>query len=238
MSSSKKQQPKRRRNGEGTIYQLKNGKWVAQVPINGIRKTVASGYDFDKVNAEYERVKVELRNQSYIGKNNKTIGAILEENLQNKERSNKICQSTILRNRETANVIFKDGLSKMCVQQVTRQDIQNFLNNVAQEYSNSYIDKIHIQLSNVMATALDDELIKKNPFISKTGITKPKSAKPDKVIDALTIEEHKAFLEQLKKKDYKYKDIFYVLFETGMRVRRGISTTKGKYRFQRKSNTR
>lgn len=86
-------------------------------------------------------------------------------------------------------------------------------------------------MANVMATALDDELIKKNPFNSKTGITKPQSVKPDKVVDALTIEEHKAFLEQLKKKDYKYKDIFYVLFETGMRVRRGISIAKRKYRF-------
>lgn len=231
MSSSKKQQPKRRRNGEGTIYQLKNGKWVAQLPINGKRVTVASGYDFDKVNAEYERIKVEIRNQSYIGKNNKTVGEILKENLKNKEHSNKLCQSTILRNRETANVILNDDISKMSVQQTTRQDIQNFLNNVAQKYSNSYIDKIHIQMANVMATALDDELIKKNPFNSKTGITKPQSVKPDKVVDALTIEEHKAFLEQLKKKDYKYKDIFYVLFETGMRVRRGISIAKRKYRF-------
>lgn len=224
--SSKKNQPKRKRNGEGTIYQLKsNGKWIAQIPINGKRTTVATGFDYDKVNAEYERIKVELRNKSYIEKDGKTVGAILEQNLRNQEHSNKIEVSTMLRNRQTAKVILKSPLSQMPIQKVQRQDIQDFLNEVAQTVSNSYIDKIHIQLSKVFRVAMSDKLINKNYF-ADGDIEKPESAIPDKTVDALTREEHKKFLEQLEKKDYKYKDIFYVLIETGMRVRRGISITK------------
>lgn len=224
--SSKNNQSKRKRNGEGTIYQLKsNGKWIAQIPINGKRTTVATGFNYDKVNAEYERIKVELRNNSYIEKDGKTVGAILEENLRNQEHSNKIEVSTMLRNRQTAKVILKSPLSQMPIQKVQRQDIQDFLNEVAQTVSNSYIDKIHIQLSKVFKVAMSDKLINKNYF-ADGDIEKPESAKPDKTVDALTREEHKKFLEQLEKKDYKYKDIFYVLIETGMRVRRGISITK------------
>ena len=216
--SSKKEQSKRKRNGEGTIYQLKsNGKWIAQIPINGKRTTVATGFDYDKVNAEYERIKVELRNKSYIEKDGKTVGAILEQNLRNQEHSNKIEVSTMLRNRQTAKVILSAPLSQMPIQKVQRQDIQDFLNEIAQTVSNSYIDKIHIQLSKVFRVATSDKLISKNYF-ADGDIEKPESAKPNKTVDALTREEHKKFLEQLEKKDYKYKDIFYVLIETGMRV--------------------
>lgn len=229
--SSKKEQAKRKRNGEGTIYQLKsNGKWIAQIPINGKRTTVATGFDFDKVNAEYERIKVELRNNSYIEKDGKTVGAILEQNLRNQEHSNKIEVSTMLRNRQTAKVILKAPLSQMPIQKVQRQDIQDFLNEIAQTVSNSYIDKIHIQLSKVFRVAKSDKLISKDYF-ADGDIEKPESAIPDKTVDALTREEHKKFLEQLEKKDYKYKDIFYVLIETGMRVRRGVSITEGQHRF-------
>lgn len=216
--SSKKEQSKRKRNGEGTIYQLKsNGKWIAQIPINGKRTTVATGFDYDKVNAEYERIKVELRNKSYIEKDGKTVGAILEQNLRNQEHSNKIEVSTMLRNRQTAKVILSAPLSQMPIQKVQSQYIQDFLNEIAQTVSNSYIDKIHIQLSKVFRVATSDKLISKNYF-ADGDIEKPESAKPNKTVDALTREEHKKFLEQLEKKDYKYKDIFYVLIETGMRV--------------------
>ena len=43
--------------------------------------TVATGYDYEEVNAKYEKAKVELREKTYIEKDDKTIGAILEENL-------------------------------------------------------------------------------------------------------------------------------------------------------------
>jgi len=227
--SSKKQQPKRRRNGEGTIYQLKNGKWVAQLTINGKRTTVATGNSYDEVKAKLDKVKVEIREKTYIEKDGKTVGAILEENLRNQEHSNKIKVSTMLRNRETAKVILRAPISQMPIQKVERQDIQDFLNEVAQTVSNSYIDKIHIQLSRIFKIAKSDNLISKNYF-ADGDIDKPESARPDKKVDALTREEHKKFLEQLEKKDYKYKDIFYVLIETGMRVRRGFGITKKQYR--------
>ena len=61
-------------------------------------------------------------------------------------------------------------------------------------------------------------IIDKNPFSIKGNIIKPRSKKPDKKIDALTLEEEQAFRQQLAKKDYKYRDVFYVLLETGMRI--------------------
>lgn len=233
---SSKNLSKRKRNGEGSIYQLsKTKQWRAQYVVydkaskRRKRKTI-TGKSYDEVKAKLDKVKVDIQEQTYIEKDDITVGEILEQNLRNQECSNKISPSTILRNRETANVIFKADISKMPVQEVRRQDLQNFLNNVAKRYSNSYIDKIFIQLKNVMSTATEDEIIRKNPFNNKS-VKKPKSVKADRVVSPLTREEQKAFIEQLERKNYKYKDIFYVLLETGMRVRRSISIAKEQYRF-------
>lgn len=233
MSGKKVKINERRRQGKGSIYQLNStGKWRGQYTVeeHGRRKRkTITGNSYKEVEEKLDKILNDIREKKYIGKNKITIGEILEENLQNKEHSNKICKTTILRNRETAKVILKSDIASMPIQQVRRQDLQNFLNEVAENYSNSYIDKIHIHLSNVYQTAMLDHYINENPFAMK-AISKPKSVRPDKKVDALTIEEHKAFIKQLEKKDYKYKDIFYVLLETGMRIRRSVGIKKRKHR--------
>lgn len=233
MSGKKVKTNERRRHGKGSIYQLSStGKWVGQYIVEEHgkkkRKTI-TGNSYKEVDEKLDKILNDIREKKYISRNKITIGEILEENLQNKEHSNKICKSTMLRNRETAKVILKSDIANMPIQQVRRQDLQNFLNKAAEAYSNSYIDKIHIHLSNVFQIAMIDHYINENPFAMKE-ISKPKSVRPDKKVDALTVEEHKAFIRQLEKKDYKYKDIFYVLIETGMRVRRSISIKKREYR--------
>lgn len=216
---SKKNQPKRKRNGEGTIYQSSTtGKWIAQYTYKGKRKTI-TGKTYDEVKTKLDKVKVEIQEKTYIEKNGKTIGAILEETLQNKEHLNKVCQSTILRDRNTANVILNAEIANIPVQQVTRQDIQNFLNDIAQIYSNSYLDKIYTHLNNVMKISTLDHLIHENPF-AMGAIIKPKSVKPDKVVDALTREEQAKLVAKLKDPNYEddYKDIILLLLYTGARV--------------------
>ncbi len=233
MSGKKVKTNERRRYGKGSIYQLSStGKWIGQYIVEEHgrkkRKTI-TGNSYKEVDEKLDKILNDIREKKYIGRNKITIGEILEENLQNKEHSNKICKCTMLRNRETAKVIFNSDIANMPIQQVRRQDLQNFLNKEAEKYSNSYIDKIYTHLSNVFQTAMLDHYINENPFAMK-AISKPKSVRPDKKVDALTIEEHKAFIRQLEKKDYKYKDIFYVLNETGMRIRRSIGIKTREYR--------
>lgn len=73
-------------------------------------------------------------------------------------------------------------------------------------------------LANIFNKAMLLGIIDKDPFRIKGNIIKPRSKKPDKKIDALTLKEEQAFRQQLAKKDYKYRDVFYVLIETGMRI--------------------
>lgn len=222
--TKKKCNKQRNRRGDGTVYQLSTtGKWIGQYIKDGKRKSI-TGDDEEEVKDRLRKIIVEIKENRYIGKDTRTIGDILEENLQNLEHSNKIKESTKLRNRETAKIIF-DELGNRPIQKVHRQEIQKFLNDVAQVYSNSYIDKIYMQLSKVYRRALSDDIITKNPFAMK-DIEKPKSVREDKKVDALSRDEQEAFKRQLEMDDYKYKDIFYILLETGMRVRRSIIIAK------------
>ena len=87
-------------------------------------------------------------------------------------------------------------------------------------------------LGNVFNKAVLLGLIPQNPFSIKGNIIKPRSKKPDKKVEALTVEEQKAFMEQLAKKDYKYRDIFYVLIETGMRIGEVLSLKRSDIDFK------
>lgn len=46
-------------------------------------------------------------------------------------------------------------------------------------------------------------------------------------------EDYRAFLKQLEKEDCKYKDIFYALHETGMKLRRSIGIEKREGRIRK-----
>ena len=72
--------------------------------------------------------------------------------------------------------------------------------NNQKNYANSYIDKIYEMLGSIFKEGIKREIISKNPLLN---VLKPKSTKQDKKIDALSIEEQKAFIEALKGEPYK-----------------------------------
>ena len=99
-------------------------------------------------------------------------------------------------------------------------------------YSNSYISKIHQMLAAVFNKAMLLQIINVSPFSIKGNIIKPRSNKENKKIEALTIEEHRKFMNQLQEKDYKYKNLFYTLIESGLRVGEAIVLTPNNIDFK------
>lgn len=62
------------------------------------------------------------------------------------------------------------------------------------------------------------DIVDKNPFDLKGYIMKPKSSKPTKEIDALTVEEEERFIKELDKGYDDYTIVFYIAIYTGMRI--------------------
>jgi integrase len=115
-------------------------------------------------------------------------------------------------------------IANMQIQKIKITDINNSLAQI-KNYSNSVISKIYGLISSTLDSAVLLKIINVNPFNVKGAILKPKSTKQDKIVEALTVEEQKEFLQELKN-DYKYKEIFLVAIYTGMRIGEILALTK------------
>ena len=218
----------------GTIYfNERLGKWVAQYTVNGKRKALY-GNTRTEVTQKLQKNLVDIKENKYIDKSKISISQLLDLILEEQEKSNILTENTLARNEQTIRVI-KDNMyiAHMPIQKVNAAQINECLLDIANEkyktkdkykYSNSYIEKIYMLLGTAFNKAMLLQILNVNPFSIKGNIIKPKSKRLDKKVDAFTLEQHKAFLNQLDKIDYKHKDIFYVLIETGMRVRRMFGT--------------
>ena len=208
---------KRRGNGEGSIwYDAKRNRWIGQYTAYGKRKTIYAK-SRQEIQEKLQKKLVSIKENKYIDKSKLTINDVMEIMLEEIEKANIVNENTLLRKKKAGEIISKMYIANIPIQQVNPAQINDCLLELT-SYSNSYISKIYMLLQNVFNKAMLLGIIDKNPFSIKGNIIKPRSQKPDKKIDALTVEEQKIFMQQLAKKDYKYKDVFYVLIETGMRI--------------------
>ena len=208
---------KRRGNGEGSIwYDAKRNRWIGQYTAYGKRKTIYAK-SRQEIQEKLQKKLVSIKENKYIDKSKLTINDVMEILLEEIEKANIVNENTLLRKKKAGEIISKMYIANIPIQQVNPAQINDCLLELT-SYSNSYISKIYMLLQNVFNKAMLLGIIDKNPFSIKGNIIKPRSQKPDKKIDALTVEEQKIFMQQLAKKDYKYKDVFYVLIETGMRI--------------------
>ena len=214
----------------GTIYYNSSlNKWMAQFTLNGKRKAIY-GNTRAEVAEKMNKTLASISENTFIDKSLVTVSSILDLILEEQEKSNLVTENTLARNKQTAKVIKNMYIANMPIQKVSAVDINKCLLETV-NYSNSYIEKIHMTISSIFNKAMLLNIINMNPFLIKGNIIKPRSEKPDKKVDAFTIEEHKAFLKQLELKDYKYKNIFYILIETRNANRRSFSIGTRRLRF-------
>lgn len=204
-------------NGEGTFYYSESLKrWVGQFtnPNTGKRQTV-SDVDEKKARVKLRKAMSDAENGKYTEKSTITIENLAQEILDLKLNSNIICEATYYRDLDSLAII-KNYIGNIRIQKVTRSQIQDFLNTIKEDYSNSVIGKVYQLLKTVMKEAILRENITKNPM---NHVIKPKSVKKDKKIRALTIEEHQKFLNALNSSyaNHKYKNVFLIAINTGMR---------------------
>jgi len=111
----------------------------------------------------------------------------------------------------------------MPIQNITVYHIRQELLNLTQ-YSNSCISHIYRLMNKAFKIALSDRLIPFNPMDNE-NVIKPKSNMPNKIIEALTLEEHKKLLDVLEKSDNKYKYVILLQLHTGMRIGEVLALT-------------
>lgn len=214
---------RRRGNGEGTIFEdKKNKRWIGQY-ISGIaedgkaiRKSVYGKTQKEVVN-KLNEVKYQMNNDIYVEKNGIKLVKIMEDIREEKLASNTISGGQYARLKWTINKIKNSKLGEMKIQDVTKNDIQEFLNSI-KDLSDSYIKKLYEQFVQAYRRAEIKKYITYNPMYE---VIKPKSDKQTKVVEALDINVQKAFTEYLNKAsigDEPYKNIFLIQMYMGLRI--------------------
>lgn len=223
----------RKYNGEGTIYPVytkdKNGKntkkikhWVGQVSIGvdstgRLKRKSVYGATREIVKNKIIQIQADINNLEYVDKNSITLKTIIDNLIEQEYKANKISDVTYIRKKNTAKLASRLDCINKPIQSITRNEINNDML-ILNTYAQSTINKVYELIAIAYNEAVLDGILKNSPFYIKNNIIKPKSLKKTKKVDALTIDEQKAFLSELSKSYDIYNDVFYIAIYTGMRV--------------------
>lgn len=210
---------KSRGNGDGTIYKSETRGWVGQISLgqdeNGklVRKTTYAKTRAE-VKAKLEKIKSEYENGGHPPISKITVHQLIEELIEDDLKMNHIAEGTYSRKLSTLKVIDKLDVSRMCIQNVTEENVKSSLYDLT-PYSDSVISKAYGLLRRCFDVAIHRDIISKSPI---SYIKKPHSDKQVKKVRALTIEEQRKFINILQNADVKYKTQMLLMMYTGMRM--------------------
>ncbi len=221
----------RRGNGEGTIFEdKKNKRWIGQY-VSGIspegktiRKSVYGKTKKEVLN-KLNDIKYKINNGTYVEKNGIELVKIMEDIREEKFASNTISGGQYARLKWTINKIKNSKLGNMKIQDITKNDVQEFLNSL-KDLSDSYIKKIYEQFVQAYHRAEIKKYITYNPMYE---VIKPKSNKQTKIVEALDINVQKSFTEYLNKVNIQnepYKNIFLIQMYMGLRIGEVLALSK------------
>lgn len=213
----------KRGNGEGSIYYNENLKrWVGQFTAgykdNGKlnRKTVY-GKTRKEVATKINEKQNEINNNTFVDKSNVIFYELAQKYIDDRYNSNIVTATTYLSNTYALNRLKQTNIYSAKIQDITADFINKELVKL-KKYSASVIEKEKFIISNTLDLAVLNKLIYNNPFSIKKSIIIPKSDVPTREVDALTVDEQKALVEELKRKDYRYKEIILIALYSGMRI--------------------
>lgn len=208
----------RRGNGEGTIYYSeKLNKWVGQFTDGrkndgSINRKSVYGSTRKEVKDKLQKKLDDVSKGISIEKCSYTVYGLGKELLDTKYAANIIKGTSYTSTNYCLEKIKNSDLGNIKIQKVTYKNIQDFLNDIT-SLSNSFIEKIMIQLHSIFNESIDRNYIYRNPM---RNVIRPISQKLDKKIDAFSINEQKLLIKKFK--NNKYGNIFSIAMFTGMRI--------------------
>lgn len=218
--------PKRKGNGEGTIFYDKSRKrWRCQISYQKYsgeiaRKSLSASTKTELIKKRNQLLK-DIMEQKICETTDATIVDLLKEDAEYDHNMNRIQDSAYNRRLLTVRIIEKGSLAKIPITKIQTNQINDFLFSI-KHYSNSVIDKVYSSMSKVYNLAIHKRLMGYN-LMDSPFIRKPKSDKPTKKVVAFTVEEENDFLNYLKdmkinKNAIDYRPMFYIELFAGLRM--------------------
>lgn len=211
-------------NGEGTLYKSEAlGCLVFQYyDTEGKRKTAKQkkNESVKEFKARITKIKNDLNNGTYIGRNSDTFIQILKAYVEQKHADGITSDRSYCRDLSTISQVEStcSNFINKPIQKITVEDIEESKKNI-REYSNSVIKKIWGAINKTFQIATARRKIPFNIMLDDT-LVKPISKKPQKSVEALTVQEEENFINILNCEEinHKYRDILLLQLYTGMRI--------------------
>ena len=164
---------------------------------------------------------IELERQKLGTDKGNTISAILRTKYQADFEMNFIAEQGYNRNLEFLRILEDSPVSQIPIYDVTVDDLERYMKRII-NYSNSVIEKLHLQIKQAFKEGVRRGFITDN-IMEIHEIRRPKSNKPTKKVRGLTEEEQKLFTEALEnypipKHGQHYKRQLLIELYTGMRM--------------------
>lgn len=188
------------------------GTYEARAMVNGVKITLY-GSDLEQLVAEFEQAKQQAKNNIDYRKTVITLNEWFEEWFSN-VKVHKIKETSIGPMKNNYKRTFGFYVGTMKVKDIKPMDLQQAINAMEKDgVSNSAMREALGRLRECMEFAVGNQLISSNPCLI---VEVPWTYKKSKEEIALTQEEQNALLNEVK--DSWYKEMFYFMCLTGVRV--------------------
>lgn len=162
-------------------------------------------------------IQYQKGNDLFIKNNGIPLNQLMRENAKKKLELNLIGERTYSRILETIKTIEKNPVAMQNIDEITSNDIQNYLNTL-KNYSNSTIKKIKEQFTQTFKESMSKGYITRNPMYD---VIRPKSNRERKNVRALEIEEQQAltnYLLSVPITDVPFKVAYLIEMYLGLRI--------------------
>ena len=203
-------------------YDNKKQRYIAQYYIidskTGVEKRAKKSFLCEDEAKDFlNTIQYQKGNEIFIKNNGIPLNQLMRSILKRKLDMNVISETQYARILKTIAVIEKTPIVKKKIEDISSDDIQDYLNSLT-DYSNSYLKKLIEQFNQAYKIAMNKGYITKNPMID---VITPRSKKKDKVISAMTVEEQQKFTQYLMGKtaeEEPYKNAFLIQMYCGLRI--------------------
>ncbi|MBE7053793.1 MAG: hypothetical protein E7391_05895 [Ruminococcaceae bacterium] len=222
---------KRKNNGEGSIFQVSDNKWIAKISLGTRKDGKPNIKQFSgKTEAVVKNKLKEFKKSSdYKLKHmpsNDTVKSYFTMWLK-EFQYNKLKPLSYDRLESTVNNHIIPNLGNIKIDKVTREQIQVLINELHHKgLSYSSIKKVYVALNSCYKHAMIDDVVLKNPCL---GIVLPSQTETTKQITAFTdneVEQIKLELVRTKANGdmyYTFGYAFLLILNTGLRMGEALS---------------
>jgi len=222
----------RRKNGEGSVFQVSENKWVAKISLG-------QGMDGKPIIKQFSGkseaiVKRKLRefkkSADFVVKHMPAVDTVQSYFTMwlSEYQYNKLKPSSYDRLESTVNNHIIPNIGGMKLDKVTRDNIQALINKLYKKNNLSYssVKKVYVALNSCYKHALIDDVVIKNPC---EGVVLPSAIERTKQVVPLSAEEVECLKCELQKTDHDGKPRCYygyaylLILNTGLRMGEALS---------------